>query len=120
MPEPITVDIHAFRENLSRYIADVQHGALLMIVSHGKPVASVTAVSPARDAENIMPRYGALKGQIWIADDFDDLDEGFVAAYEGDALIGSNNTSFAKTGNPLPAAAARFEPLASSLPKART
>ena len=50
MPEPITVDIQAFRENLSRYIADVQDGASLTIVSHGKPVAAVTAVSPARDA----------------------------------------------------------------------
>ena len=81
MPEPITVGVRAFRENLSRYIAEVQDGASLTIVSHGKPVAAVTA--PVRAHGTALPRYGALKGKLWIADDFDDPDEDFIAAYEG-------------------------------------
>ena len=83
MSESITVGVRAFRENLSRYIAEVQDGASLTIVSHGKPVAEVKAVAPANPSKKIIPRFGGLKGKIWIADDFDALDEDFIAAYEG-------------------------------------
>ena len=80
MPEPITVGVRAFRENLSRYIAEVQDGASITIVSHGKPVAELKGAAPKRP----IPRFGGLKGKIWMADDWDTWTEDELDAFEGD------------------------------------
>ena len=81
MPESINVGVRAFRENLSAYIAKAREGALVTIVSRGKPVAEL---HPAKPAKRPKPRYGALKGKIWMADDWDEWSEEELAAFEAD------------------------------------
>jgi antitoxin (DNA-binding transcriptional repressor) of toxin-antitoxin stability system len=82
MTEMAKVGIRAFRGNISAYIADVKAGATIALMSHGKAVAELKPVSdvPKRPA----PIYGQLKGKMWIADDFDALDDAFLAAFDGD------------------------------------
>jgi prevent-host-death family protein len=42
-------------------------GKTIVVTRHGKPVARIEGIPEAAG----LPRVGALKGQIWVADDFD-------------------------------------------------
>lgn len=57
-------------------IRRVEKGESIVITRHGRPVAELRAAPvPAT-----LPLFGALKGQIEIAEDFDDLPDGFGPA----------------------------------------
>ena len=57
-------------------IRRAENGEQIVLTRHGKPVAQLTGAPKAQS----LPLFGALKGRIRIADDFDDLPEGFAAA----------------------------------------
>ena len=57
----------------------VEAGEEVVIARYGKPVAKLSAV----DSKLQPRRPGALKGKIWIADNFDDLDEELEALFYG-------------------------------------
>jgi prevent-host-death family protein len=61
------IDIHAAKTNLSRLIEKASHGDTIVISKAGKPVARLIAYE--RDQFPVKP--GLMKGEIWIADDFD-------------------------------------------------
>lgn len=62
------VNIHEAKTNLSKLIAKTQKGEDVIIAKAGKPVAKLSSYK-----EKTKPRkFGALKGKIWISDDFDD------------------------------------------------
>lgn len=82
MSQSKQIGVRAFREEMSRYLAEVRAGTELTIVSRGKPVAELKP--PTKHAVRPSPIFGALKGKIWIADDFDEPDTDFNAAYYGD------------------------------------
>ena len=64
-------NIHEAKTNLSKLIAKTQNGEEVIISKAGKPVAKLSAYK-----EKTKPRkFGALKGKIWVSDDFDDEDE---------------------------------------------
>lgn len=65
---PTTVNIFEAKTNLSKLIEFVEQGQDVVIARAGKPVARLTRLEPSRKRI----QYGALKGKIWIADDFDD------------------------------------------------
>jgi len=70
-----TVNIFEAKTNLSRLIELVEQGQEIVIARAGKPVARLTRLEPAKKRI----RYGALKGKIRIADDFDEpLAEDFL------------------------------------------
>lgn len=80
------VNIHAAKTHLSRLVDRAAAGEEIVIARAGKPVARLAplAVAPA------VRRPGLLKGQIWIADDFDaplpkELLEGFYGGPIGRA-----------------------------------
>jgi prevent-host-death family protein len=54
-------------------IRRAENGEQIILTRHGKPVARLTA--SARTAD--LPLFGALKGRLRIAEDFDDLPPGF-------------------------------------------
>ena len=79
--DPIRIGVRELRGNLGDYLRQVRLGARFVIVSRGEPVAELGA--PSQASEEFKPRQGGLlKGQIWIADDFDEWPEGFVEAME--------------------------------------
>jgi prevent-host-death family protein len=62
------VNIHEAKTHLSRLVERAAAGEEIIIAKSGKPVAKLV---PLR--EDLTPRvFGAMRGQIWIADDFDD------------------------------------------------
>lgn len=63
-----SVSIHDAKTNLSRLIARVEAGEEIVLRRRQTPVAKLVAFEPAAVARS----PGALKGQLVIADDFDE------------------------------------------------
>ena len=62
-----TVNIVEASAQLSELVELAEQGQDTIIAQAGKPVARLTKLELAKKSI----RYGALKGKIWIADDFD-------------------------------------------------
>jgi antitoxin (DNA-binding transcriptional repressor) of toxin-antitoxin stability system len=80
--EPVKVGVREFRGRLSEYLKQARQGARFTIMSRGEPIAELGAPSET-EAEKPRRVLGAMKGQIWIADDFDEWPEGFLDIMEG-------------------------------------
>jgi len=75
----VTVNMFEAKTQLSKLVEMAERGEEVIIARAGKPVARLTKLEP----EKPKIRYGALKGKIWIADDFDDyLPEDFLITPE--------------------------------------
>lgn len=67
-PLSMPVNIFQAKTQLSKLVEMAEHGQDVIIARAGKPVARLTRLeAPAKKPI----RFGALKGKIWIADDFD-------------------------------------------------
>jgi len=76
-----TVNIHEAKTHFSKLIEQIQRGEEVVIAKAGVPVARLTPYTP--DKPKIRPP-GGMKGQGWIADDFDaPLPDDLIAAFEG-------------------------------------
>ena len=67
---PFTVNVFEAKTQLSKLLERVERGEEVIIARAGKPVARLTGLRAEPEKRKI--RFGALKGKIWIADDFDD------------------------------------------------
>jgi prevent-host-death family protein len=77
------VNIHAAKTNLSKLIEKAEAGEEVVIARNGKPAVKLTPVAShvvAKGAESAATQeeesrvpswFGSLRGQIWIAPDFD-------------------------------------------------
>lgn len=75
-----TVNIHEAKTHLSRLLEEVAAGGEVIISKAGTPIARLV---PLEKKERTL-KFGALKGQLWIADDFDaPLPEKALAEFEG-------------------------------------
>jgi prevent-host-death family protein len=73
------VNVHQAKTQLSKLLDQVAKGEEVVIARHGKPVAKLSPVE-----EHLPPRQpGALRGQIWIADNFDEFDEELEELFYG-------------------------------------
>lgn len=63
------VSIHEAKTQFSRLVARAEAGEEIIVRRGQKPVAKIVAYVPPPQARRVP---GAWKGQIWIADDFDD------------------------------------------------
>lgn len=80
--EPIAIGVRELRGKLSDYLRQAAAGARFVIVSRGKPVAELHA--PVAGEPEVKPRrvLGAMKGQIWMADDWDEWPQDILDAFE--------------------------------------
>jgi len=62
-----TVNIFEAKTNLSKLVALAEQGHETILARNGKPVARIAPLVPVKKPI----RFGLMKGQIWIADDFD-------------------------------------------------
>ncbi|MGA2205250.1 MAG: type II toxin-antitoxin system Phd/YefM family antitoxin [Terracidiphilus sp.] len=73
------VNIFAAKTNLSKLVARAEKGEDIIIARAGKPVARLTQLEPVKKPI----RFGLMKGQIWVADDFDaPLPDEVLAGFE--------------------------------------
>jgi prevent-host-death family protein len=75
-----SVNVHEAKTHLSRLLAEVERGEEIVISRGGKPVARLLPFArPSAKRE-----FGADRGRVWIADDFDGpLPDAIQAAFEG-------------------------------------
>lgn len=67
------VSIHEAKTHFSRLVARAEAGEEIVIRRGPKAVAKLVAYQPPAEPR----RPGVLEGQIWIADDFDEIPPGF-------------------------------------------
>lgn len=74
-----TVNIHEAKTTLSKLIDEALQGEEVIIAKAGTPVIKLVPVE-----KKSKPIPGLLKGEIWIADDFDaPLPDDILNAFEG-------------------------------------
>lgn len=68
------VNMHEAKTNLSKLVQRAAAGEEIIVAKAGEPVAKIVAYT----APPKKPRVpGSMKGQIWIAPDFDEIPEEF-------------------------------------------
>lgn len=76
------------KTELSRLLARVEAGEEVEIARNGVPVARLVRVEPEmRPGEKFLNGWGALKGQVWISDDFELSEEELDEIYNGDPFL---------------------------------
>ncbi|MFE9632251.1 type II toxin-antitoxin system Phd/YefM family antitoxin [Streptomyces sp. NPDC006463] len=73
-------NVHEAKTNFSKILEAVATGEEVIISKAGEPVAKVVPLAGKVRRTD----YGSLAGRIEIADDFDDLPDGFGEAFEVD------------------------------------
>ncbi len=77
-----TVNIHEAKTHFSKLIEQIQRGEEIVIAKAGVPVARLV---PYVEHKSAIRPPGSMKGELWIADDFDaPLPDDLQAAFEGD------------------------------------
>ena len=74
------VNVHEAKTHLSRLLEQAVEGEEVVICKAGKPMAKLVKYEESPP----LACFGVLKGQIWIADDFDELDPATEAAFYGE------------------------------------
>ena len=75
------VNIFEAKAQLSKLIQMAENGEDVVIARAGKPVVRLTKLEPVK--KPIV--FGLMKGEIWVADDFDDpLPPEVLAEFEAD------------------------------------
>jgi antitoxin (DNA-binding transcriptional repressor) of toxin-antitoxin stability system len=72
------VGVRDLRAKLSHYLRMVAEGGRVVVMQRGKPVAELGA--PKSDDSRRKP--GTMKGEIWMAEDFDEWPEDILASFE--------------------------------------
>lgn len=75
----ISVGVHEAKTTLSRLLDAAESGEEVVITRRGTPVVKLQPVHAMRRKS----MFGVLKGQIWMADDFDELSEEMLEDFEG-------------------------------------
>lgn len=70
---------------LAELVAKVLAGEEVLLARDGVPVTRMVGVEPRQHVEPEVAarRFGALKGQIWMADDFDEFTPEMAAMFDG-------------------------------------
>ena len=75
-----TVNMHEAKTHLSRLVREVAAGEEIIIAKAGEPVAKIVPYAPLRKPR----KAGSWKGKVWMADDFDELPEEIMKAFNGE------------------------------------
>jgi antitoxin (DNA-binding transcriptional repressor) of toxin-antitoxin stability system len=71
--------MHEAKTHLSQLVEQALHGDEVVITRRGKPAVRLERVAPKTGALALM---GAWKGQVEIAEDFDELPDGIATAFD--------------------------------------
>lgn len=80
----LQVNVRELRSNLARYLAEAEAGARISITSRGKVVARLGPAEELSLAERRKRAFGCMKGEIWMAPDFDEPDQDMLDSVEAD------------------------------------
>jgi prevent-host-death family protein len=77
-----TLNLYEAKTQLSKLVDRAAAGEEIVIAKAGKPMARLVPLEPRRPHKS-----GFLKGQIWIADDFDETPEEIIRDFEDSAIF---------------------------------
>ena len=72
------VGMHEAKTKLSQLVERAEAGEDVVIARNGKPVARLVPIAPSSSFAGV---YGALRGRIHMADDFDELPDDIADAF---------------------------------------
>jgi prevent-host-death family protein len=72
------VGMHEAKTNLSKLVEQAEAGEEIVIARNGRPVVRLVPVATANRLASVR---GALRGQIHIAEDFDELPDDIAEAF---------------------------------------
>jgi prevent-host-death family protein len=75
------VNMHQAKSSLSRLVEHTLAGEEVVIARNGEPLVQLVPVVKKQSREPRVP--GRMKGQIWIAPDFDEMSEDEIKDWEG-------------------------------------
>ncbi|HXC89204.1 MAG TPA: type II toxin-antitoxin system prevent-host-death family antitoxin [Stellaceae bacterium] len=75
------VNMHQAKSSLSRLVERALAGEEVVIARNGEPLVQLVPVVKKQSREPRVP--GRMKGQIWIAPDFDEMSEDEIKDWEG-------------------------------------
>jgi prevent-host-death family protein len=78
LPAVTKVGMHEAKTKLSQLVERAEAGEDIVIARNGRPVARLV---PVAAETSLAHAYGALRGQVAMADDFDDLPEDLADAF---------------------------------------
>lgn len=79
--EPIKIGVRELRANLSRLLREARRGASFVVMARDEVLAEIGP--PSRPAAK-QRKLGALKGQLWVAPDFDELTPDSIDSMENE------------------------------------
>jgi prevent-host-death family protein len=74
------VNIHEAKTHLSRLVERAAAGEEIVIAKAGRPMARLVPY----DRPKAPRQLGGWAGRVWIADDFDEVDEEIARLFEGE------------------------------------
>lgn len=82
-----TVNIHQAKTHLSRLIERAANGETITIAKAGKPMAKIVPLEETQPIVDTSRRFGFMKGQIQVPDDFDTMGQAEIEAmFYGEAV----------------------------------
>ena len=75
-----TVNIHQAKTHLSRLIERAANGETITIAKAGKPMARIMPLEDTQPVVDTSRRFGFMKGQIQVPDDFDTMGQAEIEA----------------------------------------
>jgi prevent-host-death family protein len=74
----VPVNIHEAKTHLSRLVDRAAAGEEIVIARAGKPLARLVAYEPPASERQL----GAWRGKVWMAPDFDEVDDEIARTFE--------------------------------------
>ena len=75
-------NMHDAKTHLSRYVAELEPGEVLVLCNRNQPVAEVRSLAPGKSR---VPKIGVAKGQFTVPTSFfDPLPDDLLAAFNGE------------------------------------
>lgn len=70
--------MHEAKTTLSKLVERATAGEEIVIARNGTPVAKLVPIERKRSRRDVI---GVWEGKVWMADDFDELPDGFAEAF---------------------------------------
>lgn len=81
--DPVEYNVHEAKTQLSRILARVEHGEEITVNRAGEPIAKIIPFRKPRPER----KPGAWRGKVVIHDDFDELPEEILVAFDGEGPL---------------------------------